>query len=835
MSAMELDLSKYNLGWSDGDEFVMRPEKGLNPAVVENISKLKNEPEWMTRFRLRSYRLFDKKPMAEWFAINMPDLDFQDIYYYIKPTVDGVTDEWDNLPDRIKETYEKLGIPEAERKYLAGVTSQYDCLRGDTLVWTSKGMKPIKAVEPGDEVFALDEATKQIVMSRVVGGGYAGEKEIFEISAGSRTIGASGNHPFLVLRDERKPGRQRARYASRWVRADELTVGDLVAVPTDLPAFGRAAGPSVDACWLYGLFQGDGYIKDSGGYDSVEFAIDRSDTGLVDEIVRVAADEFGLAYSPATDGLRLSCRGSRKFAASLGELGLAGKALTKRVPDWVFGVSLEHRLAFLAGFIDADGNVRAHKTAKNAVITSGNESLLGDLRELAQLCGIGVSRVTTFTSKHPHDADRTITGYRLHLSGRFDRLPLRSPKKAERLGQRRYAHTNRTAKGTDFTAHTSDMLGYVRIESIERVGVESTFDIEVEGHHNFVAEGFVVHNSEVVYHKNRDDLEKQGILFCDMDTALREYPELVQKYFGTIIPPGDNKFAALNTSVWSGGSFIYVPPGVNCEMPLQAYFRINSENAGQFERTLIIADEGSQVHYIEGCSAPVYTTDSLHSAVVEIVVKPSARVTYTTIQNWSPNVYNLVTKRARVEAEGHMEWIDGNIGSRLTMKYPAVYLVGPKATGEVLSVAYAGAGQHQDAGAKMVHAAPETTSKIVSKSISKDGGITTYRGLVRVEEGAYGCKSHVQCDALILDEDSVSKTFPYMEVGNKDAEIGHEATVSRVADEQLFYLMSRGLTQEQAMGLVVNGFIEPVTKTLPMEYAVEWSRLIELQMEGSVG
>ena len=467
MSVSDLDLGKYKLGWSDGDEFAFRPEKGLNADVVEQISRYKSEPEWMRNFRLRSLRMFDRKPMAKWFAINMPDLDFQDIYYYIKPTEGGVVDEWDELPDRIKATYEKLGIPEAERKYLAGVTSQYD--------------------------------------------------------------------------------------------------------------------------------------------------------------------------------------------------------------------------------------------------------------------------------------------------------------------------------------------------------------------------------SEVVYHKNRDDLAKQSILFCDMDTALREYPELVQQYFGSIIPPGDNKFAALNSSVWSGGSFIYVPPGVNCEMPLQAYFRINSENAGQFERTLIIADEGSQVHYIEGCSAPVYTKDALHSAVVEIVVKPSARVTYTTIQNWSPNVYNLVTKRARVEAEGHMEWIDGNIGSKLTMKYPSVYLVGPKATGEVLSVAYAGPGQHQDAGAKMVHAAPETTSKIVSKSISKDGGITTYRGLVRVEDGAYGCKSHVQCDALILDEQSTSRTFPYMEVGEQDAEIGHEATVSKVADEQLFYLMSRGLTQEQAMGLIVNGFIEPITRTLPMEYAVEWSRLIELQMEGSVG
>ncbi len=462
-----LDLGKYQLGWSDADiEYAFKPEKGLSADVVNEISWWKGEPGWMTERRLRALRLFDKKPMAEWFAVNMPEIDFQDIYYYLKPSGAQV-DEWDELPAEMKKTYDRLGIPEAERKYLAGVTAQYD--------------------------------------------------------------------------------------------------------------------------------------------------------------------------------------------------------------------------------------------------------------------------------------------------------------------------------------------------------------------------------SEVVYHRNRLDLEKQGIVFCDMDTALRDYPELVKQYFGSLVTAGDNKFAALNTSVWSGGSFIYVPPNTKVEMPLQAYFRINSENAGQFERTLIIADEGSEVHYIEGCSAPIYTTDSLHSAVVEIIVKPHARVTYTTIQNWSPNVYNLVTKRARVEEAGHMEWIDGNIGSRLTMKYPSIYLMGRKATGEVLSVAYAGEGQHQDAGAKMIHGAPETSSRIVSKSISKDGGITTYRGLVRVDEGAYGSKSHVQCDALILDEQSESRTFPYMEIGERDAEVGHEATVSKVGDEQLFYLMSRGLSKDQATGMVVNGFIEPIVKTLPMEYAVEWSRLIEMQMEGSVG
>ena len=466
MTIDNLDFSRYQLGWSDDQIPVFKPKKGLNEAIVREMSGMKNEDEWMRKFRLNALKRFEKKPMLPWFADRMPDLDFNDIYYYIKPTENQVN-SWEDLPDAIKNTYEKLGIPEAERKYLAGVTAQYE--------------------------------------------------------------------------------------------------------------------------------------------------------------------------------------------------------------------------------------------------------------------------------------------------------------------------------------------------------------------------------SEVVFHRNREDLERLGVIFCDMDTAVREYPDLVRKYFGTVIPPNDNKFAALNSAVWSGGSFIYVPPGVNVDQPLQAYFRINTENMGQFERTLIIADEGSQVHYVEGCSAPVYSTDSLHSAVVELVALPGSRITYTTIQNWSNNVYNLVTKRARAEAEAHVEWIDGNIGSRLTMKYPSVYLMGPKASGEVLSVAYAGPGQIQDAGAKMVHCAPETTSTIISKSISKDGGQTTYRGLVKVEEGATGAKAFVRCDALLLDEQSISETKPYMEVGEQDASIGHEATVSKIGDDQLFYLMSRGLTETQSMGMIVNGFIEPVTRTLPMEYAVEWSRLIELQMEGSIG
>ncbi len=367
-------------------------------------------------------------------------------------------------------------------------------------------------------------------------------------------------------------------------------------------------------------------------------------------------------------------------------------------------------------------------------------------------------------------------------------------------------------------------------ETYEKLGIP-------QAERKFLAGVTAQYESEVVYHKNRDDLAAMGVLFCDMDTAVRDYPELVQEYFGTIIPPNDNKFAALNSAVWSGGSFIYVPPGVQLDQPLQAYFRINSENMGQFERTLIIVDEDAFCHYVEGCSAPVYSTDSLHSAVVEIVVKRGGRCRYTTIQNWSNNVYNLVTKRAATYADATMEWVDGNLGSKLTMKYPAVWLMEPGAHGEVLSIAFAGEGQHQDTGAKMVHAAKDTTSTIVSKSISKGGGRAGYRGLVRVEPGAEGSKSFVRCDALILDDASRSDTYPYMEIEEANTEIGHEATVSKVGEEQLFYLMSRGLAEDQATSMIVAGFIEPIVKELPMEYAVEMNRLIELNMTeaGAVG
>ncbi len=367
--------------------------------------------------------------------------------------------------------------------------------------------------------------------------------------------------------------------------------------------------------------------------------------------------------------------------------------------------------------------------------------------------------------------------------------------------------------------------------------IKNTFDrLGIpEAERKFLAGVGAQYESEVVYHQVNEKLEAQGVIFTDMDTALREHEDLLREYWATVIPPADNKLAALNSAVWSGGSFVYVPKGVKVEMPLQAYFRINTENMGQFERTLIIAEEGSDVHYIEGCTAPTYSSDSLHSAVVEIVAKPGARVRYTTVQNWSQNVFNLVTKRAIAQENATMEWVDCNLGSKVTMKYPAIYLTGKGAHGEVLSIAFAGEGQHQDAGAKIIHAAPDTTSSVFSKSISKDGGRSTYRGLLEVANGATGTRSKVVCDALLLDDKSESDTYPTIRIDESDADMGHEATVSKVGDDMLFYLQSRGLSEEEASKMIVNGFIEPVTKELPMEYAVELNRLIELQMEGSIG
>ena len=438
----------------------------------------------------------------------------------------------------------------------------------------------------------------------------------------------------------------------------------------------------------------------------------------------------------------------------------------------------------------------------------------------------GLSRDVVVSISKLKDEPQWMLDFRLRSYDIFMKKPM--PTWGGDLSRINFQNIYYYAKASDKTEKSWDDVPENIKNTFDKLGIP-------EAEKKFLAGVGAQYESEVVYHSLREDLEKQGVLFLDTDTALKEQPEIFKKYFAKIIPPEDNKFAALNSAVWSGGSFIYIPPGVKVDMPLQAYFRINAENIGQFERTLIIADEGSEVHYIEGCTAPVYSSESLHSAVVELVAHKDAKLRYTTIQNWSNDVYNLVTKRAYAYEGAKVEWIDGNIGSKLTMKYPGIYLMGERAYGETLSIAFAGKNQHQDTGAKMVHLAPNTTSKITSKSVSRLNGRSTYRGLLTVAKGATNVKATVRCDALLLDDTSKTDTYPYMEINQEDATVTHEATVGKIGDEQIFYLMTRGFSEEEALTLIVNGFMEPFTKELPMEYAVELNRLIKLEMDGSVG
>jgi FeS assembly protein SufB len=837
-------LGTYGYGWSDSDVAGASARRGLSEAVVRDISAKKNEPEWMLNIRLKALRTFDKKPMPNWGA-GLEGIHFDNIKYFVRSSEKQAA-TWDDLPADIKNTYDKLGIPEAEKQRLvSGVAAQYECLAGETLVWTAnRGQVPIKEIEFGDRVFAYDEDAERFVIAPVKASAQTDTRLTYAVKTTRRSIRATDNHPMLVLRDERKEGRQRARYARRWVTVGEIKPGDFIAVPRSVPDFGVAAElpgiagfaapavSSVDLMWLLGLYIGDGNLHLSTRTYRVQFAIPATDVELREELIRVVKDLFGLRCIEA-DEYRVVVN-SKALTEWMVALGFTGLSLTKRVPDWVYGLPCDQRLAFLGGWVDADGYV-GPASSGSVLLTCANEPLLNQARELAELSGLRTGGPWSFTQPYRHAPERIQTAWRLGISGDFERLGCRNRKRTDRFGRRSYMHSSNSSHGTTIRAHTSEWLGFERVKSIEPFAVEPVYDIEVDGPHNFVAEGLVVHNSEVVYHSIREDLEKLGVIFLDTDTALREHPDIFKQYFGTVIPAGDNKFSALNTAVWSGGSFIYIPPGVHVDIPLQAYFRINTENMGQFERTLIIADEGSYVHYVEGCTAPIYKSDSLHSAVVEIIVKPNARVRYTTIQNWSNNVYNLVTKRARAEAGATMEWIDGNIGSKVTMKYPAVWMTGEHAKGEVLSVAFAGEDQHQDTGAKMLHLAPNTSSNIVSKSVARGGGRTSYRGLVQVNKGAHGSRSSVKCDALLVDAISRSDTYPYVDIREDDVTMGHEATVSKVSESQLFYLMSRGLTEDEAMAMVVRGFVEPIAKELPMEYALELNRLIELQMEGAVG
>ena len=837
-------LSRYGYGWVDSDVAGAGAQRGLSEAVVRDISGKKNEPEWMLETRLKALRTFDKKPMPKW-GSNLEGIDFDNIKYFVRSTEKQAA-SWEDLPEDIRNTYDRLGIPEAEKQRLvAGVAAQYECLAGDTLVWTAnRGQVPIKEVVYGDRVFAYDEVEGRFVVAPVKSSAQTDTRQTYQVKTTRRTLRATDNHPMLVLRDERKPGRQRARYRRRWVAVGEIKPGDFIAVPRQLPEFGVAAElpsidglmtpptSSVDLMWLLGLYIGDGNLHLSTKTYRVQFAIPATDVELRAEVIRVVKELFGLRGIEA-DQYRVVVN-SKGLTEWITELGFTGLSLTKRVPDWVYSLPVDQRLAFLGGWVDADGYVSPDKSG-SVLLTCANEPLIHQARELAELSGLRAGGPWSFTQPYYADPTRIQTAWRLGISGEFERLGCRNPKRTARFGRRKYSHSSNGAHGTTIRVHCNEWLGFERVKSIDPYAVEPVYDIEVDGPHNFVAEGLVAHNSEVVYHQIREDLEAQGVIFLDTDTGLKEHEDIFKQYFGTVIPAGDNKFSALNTAVWSGGSFIYVPPGVHVDIPLQAYFRINTENMGQFERTLIIVDEGAYVHYVEGCTAPVYKSDSLHSAVVEIIVKPGGRCRYTTIQNWSNNVYNLVTKRARAEAGATMEWVDGNIGSKVTMKYPAVWMTGEHAKGEVLSVAFAGEGQHQDTGAKMLHLAPNTSSNIVSKSVARGGGRASYRGLVQVNKGAHGSRASVKCDALLVDTVSRSDTYPYVDIREDDVTMGHEATVSKVSENQLFYLMSRGLTEDEAMAMVVRGFVEPIAKELPMEYALELNRLIELQMEGAVG
>lgn len=862
-------------GFYDEINPVFQTEQGLTRRVVEEISFQKDEPKWMRDFRLQAYEIFHSKPMPPW-GPDLSTLNFDEIIYYLKPTErQGRT--WDEVPDEIKNTFDRLGIPEWERKFLAGVGAQYDCLTADTMVFANPSATPIAEIKPGQFVYSLDTETRKIVKQRVRGVMHKGERPVFEVKVAGRTIKTTFNHPFYALVYEKPENKQRGKFSAEWRYLSDLQVGDYIAVAKQLPDEGqsyplpkvemsrvyqgrnRFGSFEVQANWLYtrqqpnlrmpthtteplmwllGVFLGDGWLQRKRRNEPKQIltiAFPASQPECRQRLKEVLEEVFGYELRFEKDPYRVRIQ-SAPIVQLFEALGLDGDAHTKSVPQWVYKLPRSQKLAMLAGYIDADGGVRCDEKNNDAILTSVNEPMLRAMHRLAMTCGLRVSDIYSFTSRSTYKGRETErTGYRFIISGDITPLAEYSVKVKLNHQPRQYYHQYNSHHGSPLDAHTSEEIGFAPIESITYLGVEDTYDIEVEGVHNFIAEGVVVHNSEVVYHNLQAQWADQGVIFVDTDTAVREYPELVQEYFGTIIPPDDNKFAALNSAVWSGGSFVYVPAGVKVEIPLQAYFRINAKNAGQFERTLIIVEEGAFVHYVEGCTAPIYTTDALHSAVVEIIVKKGARCRYTTIQNWSHDVYNLVTKRAVAYQDALMEWIDGNLGSKVTMKYPSIYLMEPGARGEVVSVAFAGDGQHQDTGGKVIHVAPNTSSRITSKSVSKGTGRASYRGLVQVHEGAVGSRCNVECDALLLDEHARTDTYPYIEIEEKEVTIGHEARVSKVSDEQIFYLQSRGLKKDEALTLIVSGFIEPLAKELPMEYAVELNRLIELEMEGSVG
>ena len=1246
---------------------------GINEPVVRAISADKNEPEWMLKKRLEGFKVFLEKPVPTW-GPDLSELNLDEIHYYMKPEAVKNSKSWDDVPADIRQTYEKLGIPQAERTVLAGVGAQYECLSGDSQVFTNpKGPVKIKNIKEGDYVFAFDEENNEIKKSKVLAVLEKGYNEVFEVVADNKKIKTTENHPFLTLSYYKEKGMIRGRYKREWKSLRYLKQGDLIAIAKtfnydgenyilDIPKikeFGKGKNQfgieyklplnykynkiilpkesSEDLMWLLGVYIGDGFIKKSKNTDkkSIEIAIPESQSKLRDELKNVTKKLFDYDITSwDKDRIRIY---STTIANFFDINGFGGNAHEKRVPKWITKLPIEQRLAFLAGYTDSDGYPTDERKSNVLIFRSVNRDLINDLRDLSIYCYFHPSNIHLIKSKHPFDKDRIMISYQIEISGDLKKIKSRYPPKATRLNAKNNFKTYGTAKGTDFRKHINENIGFVKIKSIKKVGMEKVYDITVDGFHNFIAEGIIVHNSEVVYHNLKKELSDKGVVFLDMDEALIKYPEMVKKYFmTTCVPIRLHKYAALHAAVWSGGTFIYVPKNVKVKEPLQAYFRMNAKKGGQFEHTLIIADEGSEIHYIEGCSAPQYTSNSLHAGCVEIHVLKDARVRYSSIENWSKNTYNLNTKRAVVKENGIIEWVNGNMGcltgdskvftnpkgpkniesieagdkvyvfdekenkikksivrakifsgekkvykleaagreieasanhpfltlirkksdpshkkgffykvwkpledlkvgdllaipkklplegnsyilpkieinnfvdsnnqysefkmnssylynknivipektnedfmwlcgiligdghidtkqnkiniathvtedyrdhlvqvlkklfnytvtekkeryiiinskvlcqlfseigisgnadtkkvpnwvfalpeneilsflagyfdsdghpgkgglyftsinkpllesikylgisigfgvsrifnhgkaremhilgkkttvkdsfrillngsrikdlpircerkkeridktnpkrnfvsakglnfkskvndeigfatinkieytgikptfdievddyhnfisnglivhnSKVTMLYPCSMLTEENAKSDYIGIAFAGKGQYQDTGCKVYHLAPHTSSNVISKSISQGGGITSYRGLVQIRSGAVKSKSSVVCDGLMLDNDSKAMTFPSMEVNEDDVKVAHEAAIGRVGEEQLFYLMSRGLSEEEATKMIVSGFIEPLIRELPLEYAVELNRLIELEIENSV-
>jgi Fe-S cluster assembly protein SufB len=818
----ELDFSRYQLGWSDDQHPVFKPKKGLNESIVREMSEMKGEEPWMRDFRLKALKRFEQKPMLPWFAERMPDLDFNDIYYYVKP-IDHQVDQWEDLPADIRNTYERLGIPEAERKYLAGVTVQYE---SDVVLHRNRE----DLARLGVLFCDMDTAVREYpeIVRKYFGTIIPPNDNKF--AALNSAVWSGGSFIYVP------PGVKVDQPLQAYFRINSENMGQFER--TLIIADEGAQVHYIEGCLLAGapIATGKGgwvpieqvnlgsRVQGVKGTTKVTTVMKRDYDGSIHRIVPLS----GLNEITVTSEHPILAVRRADVATSRGERNgwkpeVSTTKLSQATPEWLRADELQPgdfmvfprttpkkttplHPAFmrLAGYYLAGGTASMVNGCK-ALTFSFHEDEVDYIEEVRSLCEqlwgkrgsvthipYKHSSTVTIYTKAGYDTMKTHVGSRSWSKQLSTLLFGQSEESLEALVG---AYVNgdgdstQRAGGTPWVqCHTTSALWAMQLQSImARLGTFATVRLDRPGG-----------PAEILGRQvTRHDLYMVQWTVDKKATEVRQQKDLF------LVP-----IKKIETTPYTG-----------------TVYNIETE-----DDTYVV--NGFRVH---NCSAPVYTTDSLHSAVVELIALPGSRITYTTIQNWSNNVYNLVTKRARAEAEAHVEWIDGNIGSRLTMKYPSVYLMGPKASGEVLSVAYAGAGQVQDAGAKMIHVAPETTSTIISKSISKDGGTAAYRGLVKVEEGAKGAKSFVRCDALILDEQSTSETRPYMEIGESDASVGHEATVSKIGDDQLFYLMARGLNETQAMGLIVNGFIEPVTRALPMEYAVEWSRLIELQMEGSIG